>query len=90
MPAALSYTQLSASVLGMPLLDIYDTAFGTMAIIAAGLMLTLVAGWHLDKSVLSQELGGGRVARGALRVLIRYAIPLVLAITLMARLIQLF
>jgi len=89
-PAALSYTQLSSSIWGLPLLDIYDTAFGTMAIIMTGLILTLVAGWCLDKSVLSQELGGGRITWIFLRILIRYAIPLILTATLLARLIQLF
>jgi NSS family neurotransmitter:Na+ symporter len=89
-PAALSYTQLSASVWGLPLLDIYDAAFGTMAIIVTGLILTLIAGWRLDKSIFFQELGGGRIAQNALSIILRYAIPLILTATLMARLIQLF
>jgi NSS family neurotransmitter:Na+ symporter len=89
-PAALSYTQLSSSIWGLPILDIYDTAFGTMSIIVAGLILTIIAGWRLDKSVLPKELGGGCITQNALRVLIRYAIPLILTGTLIARLIQLF
>lgn len=89
-PAALSYSQLALTLWGLPLLDIYDTAFGTLAIIVTGLILTLVAGWRLDKSVLAQELGGGKVAQGVLRALIRYALPLILATTLVARMVLLF
>lgn len=90
MPAALSYTQLSPSAWGIPLLDLYDTAFGTIAIIATGLILALIAGWRLDKSVLSRQLGGGRIFQRSLQIIVKYAIPLALAITLVARLVQLF
>jgi NSS family neurotransmitter:Na+ symporter len=90
MPAALSYSMFSLSFLGLPVLDIYDTAFGTIAIIVAGLALTLVGGWFLDKSVLIKEIGGGSAAQAALRYIVRYAIPLVLAVTLITRILLLF
>lgn len=88
-PAALSYTPLSLSLSGIPLLDVYDTAFGTLSIIVTGLVLSLIGGWCLDKTILRDQLGGGRVAQSALRFALRYAIPLILAASLVARLVLL-
>lgn len=88
-PPALSYTPLSLSILGLPVLDLYDTAFGTMAIIVTGLIITIVGGWLLDESVLSKEIGGGGFAKSALRITVRYAIPIILIVILVVRITQL-
>ncbi len=42
LPSALSYTPLKLALFGTPLLDIKDFAFGTIGIISAGLVLTIV------------------------------------------------
>ncbi len=53
LPSALSYTALKLQLFGIPLLEIGDFAFGTVGIIAAGLILSIVAGWFIDQEIIN-------------------------------------
>ena len=45
LPSALSYTALKVELFGTPLLDLKDFVFGTVGLMAAGLMMSVMAGW---------------------------------------------
>ncbi len=80
LPPALSYTALKLTLLGAPLLDLYDFAFGTIGIIVAGLVLSLVAGWFVDDKVIFKQIGGRRWMHGIFMLIIKFFIPVVLFI----------
>ncbi|GFO96687.1 sodium:neurotransmitter symporter, partial [groundwater metagenome] len=85
LPSALSYTALKLELFGTPLLDIKDLAFGTIGIIAAGLVLSIVAGWFIDPKVIFQQIGGKRWMQGLFIVIIKFFIPFILFINLAMR-----
>ncbi len=89
LPSALSYTPLKLALFGTPLLDIKDFAFGTIGIISAGLVLTIVAGWYLDHGVISRQIGGRRWMQRLFMLIIKFFIPAILFLNLVARVIKL-
>jgi len=89
LPSALSYTALKLELFGTPLLDIKDFAFGTIGIITAGLILSIVAGWFLDREVISKQIGGGRWVQGLFMIVLKFFIPIVLFVNLVVRVIRL-
>ncbi len=89
LPSALSYTPLKLALFGTPLLDIKDFAFGTIGIISAGLILTIVAGWYLDHGIISRQIGGRRWMQRLFMLVIKFFIPVILFINLVARVIKL-
>ncbi|MDO9098583.1 MAG: sodium-dependent transporter [Candidatus Methanoperedens sp.] len=82
LPPALSYTPLKVELLGKPLLDVFDLVFGTLGIIAAGLVLSIIAGWFLKPEVIFQQIGGSRRMQRLFIIIIKYFIPLILFINL--------
>lgn len=74
LPSALSYTPLKLALFGTPLLDIKDFAFGTIGIISAGLVLTIVAGWYLDHGIISRQIGGSRSMQRLFVLIIKFFI----------------
>jgi NSS family neurotransmitter:Na+ symporter len=86
LPSALSYTALQLELFGAPLLDIKDFAFGTIGIIVAGLILSIIAGWFLDPSIISKHIKG-RWMQKLFIAIIRFFIPTVLIINLIVRII---
>ncbi|CAG0989617.1 hypothetical protein METP2_02493 [Methanosarcinales archaeon] len=88
LPSALSYTPLKLALFEMPLLDINDFAFGTIGIICAGLVLTIVAGWYLDHEVISEQIGGSRAIQKVFMLIIKFIIPLILFVNLVLRLVK--
>ncbi len=89
LPSALSYTTLKLELFGIPLLDIKDFAFGTIGIIAAGLILSIIAGWFIDEEIIFKQIGGSRWMQRLFMLTIKIFIPLILFINLMARVINL-
>ena len=89
LPSALSYTALKLELFGTPLLDIKDFAFGTIGIIAAGLILSIIAGWFIDEDIIFKQIGGSRWMQRLFMLIIKIFIPLILFINLMARVIKL-
>lgn len=89
LPSALSYTALKLELFGTPLLDLKDFAFGTIGIIAAGLVLSIIAGWYIDEDIIFKQIGGSRWMQRLFMLIIKIFIPLVLFINLMARVIKL-
>ncbi|MDP2845898.1 MAG: hypothetical protein Q8N79_07490, partial [Candidatus Methanoperedens sp.] len=69
--------------------DIKDFAFGTIGIISAGLVLTIVAGWYLDHGVISRQIGGSRAIQKLFMLIIKFFIPAILFINLVARVVKL-
>lgn len=82
LPSALSYTALGLRAFGTPLLDLYDFVFGTLGIIAAGLVLTTVAGWFIDPRIILKHTGGSKRMQKMFMIIIRFFIPVVLFINL--------
>ncbi|MFU8767957.1 MAG: hypothetical protein ACNA7I_09925, partial [Candidatus Methanoperedens sp.] len=81
-PPALSYTTLKPVLSGIPLLDLYDLVFGTLGIITAGLVLTVIGGWFVKKEhILGQIVGSERI-KMVFIVIVKYFIPLLLIINL--------
>ncbi len=89
LPSALSYSPLKLALFGTPILDINDFAFGTIGIIAAGLVLTIVGGWYLDHVVISRQIGGKRWMQRLFMLIIKIFIPFILFINFVARVIKL-
>ena len=88
LPSALSYTPLKLALFGTPLLDIKDFAFGTIGIICAGLVLSIVAGWYLDHGIISGQIGGSKAMQRVFMLIIKFFIPVILFINLMIRITQ--
>lgn len=89
LPSALSYTPLKLALFGTPLLDIKDFAFGTIGIISAGLVLSIVAGWYLDHGIISRHIGGSRAMQRLFMLIIKFFIPVILFLNLVARVMKL-
>lgn len=88
LPSALSYTTLQLELFGKPLLDLKDFAFGTVGIIVSGLVLSVIAGWFLDQGIIIKAVGGNKRAQKLLIFIIKFLIPVILAVTLVAKLIK--
>lgn len=89
LPSALSYTALKLELFGTPLLDIKDYAFGTIGLIIGGLILSITAGWFLDKNIIFREIGGRREMQELFMLIIKFFIPVILFINLVIRVIRL-
>ncbi len=81
-PPALSYTALKLGLLGKPLLDHYDLVFGTLGIITAGLVLTIIGGWFVKQEYILGQIAGGERIKMVFMVIVKYFIPLLLIINL--------
>jgi len=88
LPSALSYTALRFEIFGAPFLDLADYTFGTIGLIAAGLVLSVIGGWFMERSRICAEIGGCGWQQRIYMVLIRYCVPAILVITLAATLLQ--
>lgn len=88
LPSALSYTPLQLELFGKPLLDLNDFAFGTVGIIAAGLVLSITVGWFLDLGIIFKEIEVGRRMQKLFLFVIKFFIPFVLLINLVSRVIK--
>jgi NSS family neurotransmitter:Na+ symporter len=86
-PSALSYTALKLELSGNYILDLYDLAFGTEGVIAAGLILSIVAGWYMGPDILIKEIWGSKSKQGLFSLIIKFFIPFVLSILLVIRFI---
>ncbi|KLK87468.1 sodium:calcium symporter [Methanoculleus sediminis] len=82
LPSALSYTALNLEAFGMPFLDFADYAFGTIGLIVAGLLVSVVGGWFMIRTRICAEIGGCGWQQKVYMALIRYGVPAVLLITL--------
>lgn len=80
--SALSYTALELDLFGIPFLDLSDYVFGTVGLIVAGLIMSIVGGWFMDRARICGEIGGCGWQQRVYMVLIRYCVPAVLLITL--------
>ncbi|MCM2465785.1 sodium-dependent transporter [Methanoculleus oceani] len=82
LPSALSYTSLKLAVFGTPFLDLADYVFGTIGLIVAALIVSLVGGWFMGRTRICAEIGGCRWQQRVYMALIRYCVPAILLITL--------
>ena len=86
LPSALSYTALQLGVFGTPLLDLADYAFGTVGLIVAGLIVSVVGGWFIGRTRICAEIGGSGRRQAIYMALIRYVVPAALLVTLLGSL----
>ncbi|MFA7198251.1 MAG: sodium-dependent transporter [Methanoculleus sp.] len=82
LPSALSYTALNLEVFGTPFLDLADYMFGTIGLIVAGLIVSIVGGWFMSRTRICAEIDGCGWQQRAYMVLIRYGVPAILLVTL--------
>ncbi|WP_292364331.1 MULTISPECIES: sodium-dependent transporter [unclassified Methanoculleus] len=82
LPSALSYTALKLEVFGTAFLALADYAFGTIGLIVAGLIVSIVGGWFMSRARICAEIGGCGWQQKVYMTLIRYGVPAVLLITL--------
>lgn len=82
LPSALSYTALNLEVFGTPFLDLADYVFGTIGLIVAALIVSLVGGWFMGRTRICAEIGGCGWQQKVYMALIRYCVPAILLITL--------
>ncbi|MDP2846365.1 MAG: hypothetical protein Q8N79_09910, partial [Candidatus Methanoperedens sp.] len=54
-------------------------------IIAAGLVLSIVAGWFIDPKIIFQQIGGKVWMQGLFIIIIKFFIPFILFINLAMR-----
>ena len=88
LPSALSYTTLDLRLFGIRFLDLGDYLFGTIGLIVAGLIICIVGGWYMDRNRICDEIGGCEWQQKIYIGLIRYVVPTILVITLLANLLQ--
>ncbi|MBU4222582.1 MAG: hypothetical protein KKA10_13400, partial [Euryarchaeota archaeon] len=62
-----------------------DLAFGTIGIIAVGLVLIIVAGWFIDPKIIFQQIGGKIWMQRLFIIIIKFFIPAILFINLAMR-----
>jgi len=82
LPSTLSYTALKLEVFGTAFLDLADYVFGTIGLIVAGLIVSIVGGWFMGRTRICAEIGGCGWQQRVYMALIRYGVPAVLLITL--------
>lgn len=87
LPSALSYTALKLELLGKPILELFDFAFGTIGVIVAGLFLSIVSGWFMSSEILVKEIRGYRGKQSLFKFIIRFFIPVILFIIIISRVI---
>jgi NSS family neurotransmitter:Na+ symporter len=88
LPSALSYTALKLEIFGTPFLDLADYAFGTIGLIVAGLIVSIVGGWFMGRTLIYAEIGGCGWQQKAYMALIRYGVPAILLVTLIGSFLQ--
>lgn len=77
-PSALSYSPVGLAVAGKPILDLVDESVGTYALPISALLIAVVFVWRTDLPAVREELG-------PLYPLVKYLIPLVLALVTAAK-----
>jgi neurotransmitter:Na+ symporter, NSS family len=87
LPSALSYTAFGLEIFGTPILDLTDYWFGTLGLIFAGLIVSIVVGWFMRPEDIFEEIGGSPGIQKAFLILVRFCIPAVLLISLLTRLL---
>ncbi len=87
LPSALSYTHFKLELFGNYVLDLYDLVFGTEGIIVAGLILSVIAGWYMSSDILIKEIWGSKSKQGLFSFIIKFFIPFILSVLLVARFI---
>jgi NSS family neurotransmitter:Na+ symporter len=80
LPSALSYSPVDLAVAGTPVLDLLDESVGTLGLPVTALVIALVFGHAQPRERLVAQLGDRRLVP-----LVRYAIPAVLGVVLLAR-----
>ncbi len=83
--AALSYTPLNLSVMGTRVLDLLDHTFGTVGVLVAALLTALMFSWYVDRRMLEDEIGCR--CRDFVLPIVKYVVPLALALVLLSTLL---
>lgn len=89
LPSALSYTTFGLEIFEMPFFDIIDLGFGTIGMVVAGLILTTIVGWFVDKKIILNEIGGKKEVQKLFILIIKIFVPLMLLISLVLQIIEL-
>ena len=89
LPAALSYSSVDLSLFGSRILDLMDETVGTVGLPVAAFLVALIFRWFLDSDVLSSQVDLSKNWLRPLPYLTKYAIPVVLLIITITRLIGL-
>ncbi len=81
--SALSYSQAELMVGGMRILDLMDETVGSYGLPLAGVLISLVFSWYLDRKEITAEIGE---RWGSIIIMLtRYVVPVVLiAVTLLS------
>lgn len=87
LPAALSYSSVDLSLFGSRILDLMDETVGTVGLPVAAFLVALIFRWFFDNDVLSSQMDLSKNWLRPLPYLTKYAIPVVLLIITIARLI---
>ncbi len=74
LPSALSYTAVDLQLLGRPFLDVLDASVGAYGLPIGAVAIIYVFAWRQDDEVVENQVGDGAVL-----VLVKYVVPLVLA-----------
>ncbi|KCZ72851.1 SNF family Na+-dependent transporter [Candidatus Methanoperedens nitroreducens] len=85
--SALSYTPLRLQLFSVPVFDTMDFVFGTLGIIAAGLVLSIIAGWFFDLGIICKDIGCSLRMQRFLMLVIKFFIPVILFVNLVVRVI---
>ncbi len=88
MPAALSYSRVGLQVLHMPVLDLMDLLFGSLAIILSALFISVAVTWFFKKEVIANQINqNARWQLGEMIfALIKFFIPFALILIFIAKL----
>jgi len=88
MPAALSYSRVGLQVLHMPVLDLMDLLFGSLAIILSALFISVAVTWFFKKEVIANQINqNARWQLGEkIFALIKFFIPFALILIFIAKL----
>lgn len=78
MPSALSYSPIRLAVAGRPVLDLIDESVGTFALPISAILIVAVFVWIADLETVRTELG-------PTNVLVRYLVPIVLLVVVVAK-----
>lgn len=89
LPAALSYSSVDLSVFGSRILDLMDETVGTVGLLVAAFLVALVFRWFMDSGILRSQMDLSKNWLRPLPYLTKYAIPVVLLIIIITRLIGL-
>lgn len=90
LPSALSYSSVGLNISGTPILDVFDTLFGTFGLSISATVFVIGVTWFMDKKTIMEQVNlyySFRIPDWILTI-VKFILPLLLIATIIGRLFK--